>query len=77
MFGGMSLNAPTVTLLVSVSIIVVFCVAFPKVRRTILGVVSTLDAIEALFYVAFGLAIACIAIWGSVYYVWRLLSGLL
>jgi hypothetical protein len=73
----MSLDAPTTTLLVSVAIIVVFCVAFPKVRRTLLGVVATLDGIEALFYVVFGLAIVTVVSWAMVYGLWRLSSGLL
>ena len=55
----MSLDAPTKTLLVSVAIIVVFCVAFPTVRRALLGVVATLDRIEALFYVVFGSSYRC------------------
>ena len=73
----MSLDAPTTTLLVSVAIIVVFCVAFPTVRRALLGVVATLDGIEALFYVVFGLAIVAVVSWAMVYSLWRLLSGLL
>ena len=77
MSGGMSLDAPTATLLVSVAIIVVCCVAFPKVRRAFSGVVDTLDGIEALFYVLFGLAIVGVVSWAMVYGLWRLLSGLL
>ncbi len=73
----MSLDAPATTLLVSVAIIVVFCVAFPTVRRALLGVVATLDGIEALFYVVFGLAIVAVVSWVMVYSLWRLLSGLL
>jgi hypothetical protein len=48
---GMSLDAPTVTLFVSVAVVVVICVAFPKVRRTLLGIWDGLDAIDTLFYV--------------------------
>ena len=73
----MRLDAPTTTLLVSVAIVVVFCVAFPTVRRTLLGVVDTLDAIEALFYVVFALVIVDVVSWAMVYGLWRLLSGLL
>ncbi len=50
----------------SVAIIVVFCVAFPTVRRALLGVVATLDRIEALFYVVFGLAIVAVVSWAMV-----------
>ena len=73
----MILDAPTATLLVSVAVIVVFCVAFPKVRHTLLGVVSALDGIEALFYVLFGLAVVVVASWAVVYNLWQLRSGLM
>ena len=63
MFGGMSLEAPTV--------------ALPKVRRTILGVVDALDAIEVLLYTVSGLGIVCVVSWALVYGLWGLLSGLL
>jgi hypothetical protein len=46
----MSLDAPTVTLFVSVAVVVVIFVAFPKVRRTHLGIWDGLDAIDTLFY---------------------------
>jgi hypothetical protein len=77
MSGGMSLNTPTIMLLVVLGVIVVCCVAFPKVRRTLLGVVATLDGIELLFYVVVGLAFVLIVSWAMVYGLWKLLSGLL
>jgi hypothetical protein len=77
MFGGMILNTPTITLLVALVIIVVCCVAFPKVRRTLMGVVDALDGIEALVYIVFGLAFVSVVSWAMVYGLWKLLSGLL
>jgi len=78
MFGGMALDAPTLTLLVAVAIIVVCCVAFPKVRRrTLLGIVDTLDGIELLFCAVCALVIVAVVSWAMVYGLWRLLSGLL
>ncbi len=55
---------------------VVCWVAFPKVHRTILGVVDALDAIEALFYAVLGLGIVCVVSWALAYGLWRLFSGL-
>jgi hypothetical protein len=64
MSGGMSLNTPTLTLLVVIAIIVVYCVAFlPKVRRTLLGVVATRDGIGFLLYIVVGLAFVLIGSW--------------
>jgi len=77
MFGGMILNTPTITLFVALVIIVVCCVAFPKVRRSLMGVVDALDGIEALVYIVFGLAIVSVVSWAMVYGLWKLLSGLL
>src|SRR5215207_3164798 len=58
MFGGMALDAPTAAVLVAAGIIVVCCVAAPRVRRTLLlGIVDTLDALEGLFYVLCALVI--------------------
>jgi hypothetical protein len=73
----MALDAPTLTLLVAVAIIVVCCVAFPKVRRTLLGMWDALDAIDTLFYLLCGLVIVAAVSWAIVYVLWRLLSGLL
>ena len=77
MFGGMILNTPTITLLVALVIIVVCCVVFPKVRRTLMGGVDALDGIEALVYIVFGLAIVSVVSLAMVYGLWKLLSGLL
>jgi predicted ferric reductase len=73
----MALDAPTLTLLVAVAIIVVCCVAFPKVRRTLLGMWDALNAIDTLFYLLCGLVIVAAVSWAIVYVLWRLLSGLL
>ncbi len=59
----MELSDSTVTLLVAIAIIVVCCVALPKVRRTILGVAGTRDAIGALLYIVLGLVIVSIVSW--------------
>jgi hypothetical protein len=77
MFGGMTLDAPTLTLLVAIAIVVVCCVAFPKARRTLLGMWDTLDAIDTLFYVLVALAFVGVVSWAIVYGIWRLLSGLM
>ena len=64
MSGGMTLDAPTVTLLVAIAIIVVCCVAFlPKVRRTLLGAVATRDGIGFVLYIVVGLAFVLIGSW--------------
>ena len=63
MFVGMTLDAPTITLLVAIAIIVVCCVAFPKVRRKLLGVVATRDGIGFLLYIVVGLAFVLIVNW--------------
>jgi len=77
MFGGMGLNAPTAAVLVAAGIIVVCCVAVPRVRRTLLGIVDALDALEVLFYVLCALVIVAVVSWAMVYALWRLLSGVL
>jgi tellurite resistance protein TehA-like permease len=63
MSGGMSLNTPTPTLLVAIAIIVVCCLAFPKVRRKLLGVVATRDGIRYLLYIVVGLAFVLMGSW--------------
>ncbi len=73
----MSLDAPTATLLVSVAVIVVFCVAFPKVRRTLLGIWDGLDAKDTLFYLFVALAFVGVVSWAMIYGLWKLLSGML
>jgi hypothetical protein len=77
MFGGMGLDAPTAAVLVAAGVIVVCCVAVPRMRRTLLGIVDTLDGIELLFYVLCALVIVAIVSWALVYGLWRLLSGVL
>jgi hypothetical protein len=73
----MALDAPTAAVLVAAGIIVVCCVAVPRVRRTLLGIVDTLDALEGLFYVLCGLVIVAAVSWAMVYALWRLLAGVL
>ncbi len=63
MSDGMSLNTPTLTLLVAIAIIVVCCLAFPKVRCKLLGVVATRDGIGFLLYIVVGLAFVLIVNW--------------
>jgi hypothetical protein len=77
MFGRMALDAPTAAVLLAGGVIVVCCVTIPGVRRTLLGIVDTLDGIEALFYVLGALAIVAVVSGAMVYALWRLLSGVL
>ena len=72
MFGAMGLDAPTAAVL-----IVVCCVAVPRVRSTLLGIVDTLDALEVLFYVVCALLIVAVVSWAMVHALWRILSGVL
>ena len=66
----MGLDAPTEALLASLAAIIVCCMAFPKVRRTLLRVVSTMDGIGTLLYILFGLAIVGVATWALVNLDW-------
>ena len=77
MFGGVDLSASTAAFLVTAGVIVACCVAFPRVRRTLLGIVDTLDGLELLFYVLCALAIVAVVSGAMVYALWRILSGVL
>jgi hypothetical protein len=60
-------GSPTVTLFLSVAVVVVIFVAFPKVRRTLLGIWDGLDAIDTLFYVLVALVFVGAVSWAIAY----------
>ena len=58
MFARMDITTLTVTVLVAVSVIGVCCVvAFPKVRRTIVGLWEALESVDLGIFVMLALAI--------------------
>ena len=58
MFARMAITTLTVTVLVAVAVIGVCCVvAFPKVRRTIVGLWDALESVDLVIFVLLALAI--------------------
>ena len=58
MFARMAMTTLTVTVLVAVAVIGVCCiVAFPKVRRTLVGLWEALESVDLVIFVLLALAI--------------------
>ena len=57
MFARMAVTSLTVTVVVAVAVIGVCCLAFPKVRRTIVGLWDALESVDLVIFVLLALAI--------------------
>jgi hypothetical protein len=57
LFARMAITTLTVTVLVAVAVVAVCCVAFPKVRRTIVGLWDALESVDLVIFVLLALAI--------------------